>query len=226
MSLDPPGAHEVRQFPAPTGIPTSVTLHELALLQRFAHEAGTVLEIGTHYGFSCIGMALAGAHVTSVDPHYEGPANAPDTWEPFLANCRRHGMDTAIVGGSMPDWWEPSTVPEWWTPSKRPVINALRGTIENSWLGDSRFASEDSRWRWGMAFIDGDHVWPCPWRDTKIAMAHLTEPGYIAFHDVTPNWPGVYRAALQLEAKGWREVGRCQTLRVYQRPAIDSDRER
>lgn len=194
MSLDPPGPGEVRQFPAPTGIPTSVTLHELALLQRFAHEAGTVLEIGTHYGFSCIGMALAGAHVTSVDPHYEGPANAPDTWEPFLANLRRHGLRAGVQ------------------------VEPCRAPIEAVDLYELAGMRPGGGQGFGLVFIDGNHTWPCPWRDAEIAMAHLTDPGFIAFHDVTPNWPGVYRAALQLAAKGWREVGRVQTLRVYQRP--------
>lgn len=187
-----------RTFPAPQGVPTSVTLYELALLQRFAHEAGTVLEIGTHYGFTCIGMALAGAHVTSVDPHFEGPADAPDTWEPFLANCRRHGFD-------------PGPMPKSWGLGGPGAIQAIRGAIED--------VEPDMRHvLLGLVFIDGNHVWPCPWRDAEIAMAHLHEGGYIAMHDVTPNWPGVYRAALQLEAKGWQERGRAGTLRVYQRP--------
>jgi len=198
MSLDP----APRRFPVPHGVRSSVTLHELAELQRFASEAGTVLEIGTHFGFSCIGMALAGAHVTSVDPHFEGPADNPDTWEPFLANLRRHGLayvafgdDTYTSFGGAP-------------PELSPTINAFRMTIETAYLKD---------WRWGLVFIDGDHVWPYPWRDIEIAQAHLREGGVIAMHDVTPNWPGVYRAAHQLQAQGWREVGGAGTLRVYRR---------
>jgi len=187
MSLDP----APRRFPIPHGVRSSVTLHELAELQRFAHEAGTVLEIGTHFGFSCIGMALAGAHVTSVDPHFEGPADQPDTWEPFLANLERHGLS--------PNQW-----------------NAFRSAIEDVPMGEfARCAPEF--YPFGMVFIDGNHVWPCPWRDIEIAQAHLREGGYIAMHDVTPNWPGVYRAAHQLVAQGWREVGAAGTLRVYRR---------
>lgn len=177
-----------REFPRPQGIPSSVTLHELALLQRFAAGAGTVLEIGTHYGFSCIGMALAGAHVTSVDPHFEGPANDPDTWGPFLANCRRHELIEPYARRITPYRWPIEAHP---------------------------FGPDET---FGLVFIDGDHVWPCPWRDAEIAIAHLAAGGCIAFHDVTPNWPGVYRAALQLEAQGWPEVGRVQTLRVYRAP--------
>lgn len=189
------GEHQVAAYPVPQGVRSSVTLHELALLQRFAAEAGTVLEIGTHFGFSCIGMALAGAHVTSVDPHYEGPFDAPDTWEPFLANVRRHGVEDDV---------DP--------------IHDISANVEQY----QHPGAEPRRWR--MVFIDGDHVWPQPWHDAVLAM-RVTDhpespsmPNYIAFHDVTPNWPGVYRAALHLEAKGWPEVGRCNTLRVYRRP--------
>jgi predicted O-methyltransferase YrrM len=182
-----------REYPVPSGIPTSVTLHELALLQRFAAEAGTVLEIGTHYGFSCIGMALAGAHVTSVDPHFEGPANDPDTWEPFLANLRRHHV------------WD----------DVEPIRDISANIEQYAQAGQSR--------SWGMVFIDGDHVWPQPWFDAvlakRVTAAIVPDADrFIAFHDVTRNWPGVYRAALQLEESGWPEVGRVQTLRVYRAP--------
>lgn len=190
MVNDPP----LRRFPVPEGIPSAVTLPELALLQNFAHEAGTVLEIGTHYGFSCIGMALTGAHVTSVDPHDQGPEGA-STWEPFLANVARHSIR---VGVGIEPW---------------------QGPIENaplSYLAGLRPYGGAARW--GLVFIDGDHVAPAPWRDAEIAMAHLAPGGWIAFHDVTPRWPDVWQAALQLNAKGWREVGREGTLGVYQRP--------
>lgn len=193
MSLDP----APRRFPVPFGVRSSVTLHELAELQRFAHEAGTVLEIGTHFGFTCIGMALAGAHVTSVDPHYEGPADQPDTWEPFLANAARHGFAV-------------SAMPQSWGRGGPGAIQGIRAPIEEL-PPDMRHVM------FGMVFIDGNHVWPCPWRDVEIARAHLTESGYIAMHDVTPNWPGVYRAAHQLVGQGWREVGGAGTLRVYRR---------
>jgi predicted O-methyltransferase YrrM len=208
MSLSPPPP---REFPVPQGVPTSVTLHELALLQRFASEAGTVLEIGTHYGFSCIGMALAGAHVTSVDPHFEGPANDPDTWEPFRRNCEANGFPLLYDQGALRTFGNANLAHD--------DIEAIRAAIED--VGDPRIwgvGGSAPRRPFGLVFIDGNHVWPCPWRDAEIAMAHLAEGGRIAFHDVTPNWPGVYRAALQLEAKGWREEGRAGTLRVYRQP--------
>jgi len=178
------------EFPVPSGVPTSVTLPELKLLQKYA--AGRrVLEIGTHFGFTCIGMALARAHVTSVDPHYEGPADRPDTWEPFLANCRRHGFNP----GSLAD-------------AAHHII-ASRATIES--------LEPFLPLRFDLVFIDGDHVWPYPLRDAGIAFAHLGEPGLIAYHDVTPNWPGVWRATQELcESGKLRRLEQVGTMAVYQ----------
>jgi hypothetical protein len=185
----------------PEGIPTALTLPELELLQDYAHDAQTVLEIGTHFGYSCIGMALAGAHVTSVDPHYEGPADHPDTWKPFLANVVRHGLAPTIYAA-----------PDGLAHFQR--VTAWRQTIEE------HIEQAGELDEWGMVFIDGNHTWPCPWRDTRIALDHLTEPGYIAYHDVTVRWPGVWRATRELELSGrvlkLRQVG---TLAVYQKSA-------
>ena len=186
------------EFPVPQGVHTSVTYPELRLLQRYAHEAQVVLEIGTHFGFTCIGMALAGAHVTSVDPHYEGPANAPDTWIPFLSNCSRNGIPI----GPPP---KPGHVLAW-----KKTIEEWQANCDGGWqiYGDTEY---------GLVFIDGNHVWPCPMRDSQIARAHLRAPGYLAFHDVTPNWPGVYRTTEELTRSGeivkLEQVG---TLAVYQ----------
>lgn len=192
----------LRRFPVPEGIPSAVTLPELALLQHFAHEAGTVLEIGTHYGFTCIGMALAGAHVTSVDPHNQGPEGA-STWELFLENVGRHVPHSAMLAAS------------------RGIgsVEKVRAAIQDVHLArlNLEWATMSTVRTWGLVFIDGDHVAPAPWRDAEIAMAHLAPGGWIAFHDVTPHWPDVWQAALQLNAKGWREVGREGTLRVYQK---------
>jgi hypothetical protein len=190
VSFDPPPDYP---YPLPQGVPSSVTLRELRVLQEYARRARTVLEIGTHYGFSCIGMALAGAHVTSVDPHFEGPANEPDTWPRFCDNVRRHGLMLSERAGG-----NPAETPGW--------VDAYQAPIEELELESY----------WGMAFIDGNHTWPCPWRDALIARDHLEAPRYLAFHDVVPGWPGVYRAVLQLEAKGWvHELAREGTLRVY-----------
>jgi len=49
-------------------ISSSITQSETAELQRLAKDV-SVLEIGSAYGYSAIAMALAGGHVTAVDPH-------------------------------------------------------------------------------------------------------------------------------------------------------------
>ena len=190
------------RWPKPDGISSSVTLQELELLQTYAGVAGTVLEIGTHFGFSCVGMALTGAAVMSVDPHYEGPADAPDTWEPFLANLRRHQLAYEAYSPDRGRFGTP------YEPVKG-IVSAFRSPIESLPL------PEDTRF--GLVFIDGDHVWPCPKRDAEIAQRHLTEPGYIAYHDVTPRWPGVWRATRELIAEGWRRLDQVGTLAVYQK---------
>lgn len=91
----------IYRWPKPQGVPTAMTLPELELLQDYASTAGTVLEIGALYGFSTIGMALVGAHVTSVDPHYDGPADQPDTWKRFNYNVNAHGMAAQIIAKRM-----------------------------------------------------------------------------------------------------------------------------
>ena len=50
-----------------TGV--SPTIEESWALRQVAEESGTVLEVGTAWGYSAILMALAGAEVWSVDPH-------------------------------------------------------------------------------------------------------------------------------------------------------------
>ncbi len=52
-------------------IATSVTEAETLELQRLAADATQALEVGSAFGYSAIAMALAGAHVISVDPHAE-----------------------------------------------------------------------------------------------------------------------------------------------------------
>jgi len=175
-------------FPVPEGIPTHVTLGELRLLQNYAHEAGTVLEIGTMYGFTCIGMALAGAFVTSVDPHNQSDTQQINSLLPFMENLARHGFgaDSAMV----------NVVPE-----------RIEDAVKHEWFDV----------KWGMTFIDGDHIWPAPMRDARIALTHLRAPGYVAFHDVTPNWPGVWRTVRELTASGeLMQVAQERFLRVYQ----------
>lgn len=200
--------------PVPQGVSTSVTYPELRLLQRYAHEAGTVLEIGTHYGFTCIGMALAGAHVTSVDPHYEGPANDPDTWVPFRENVHRH-----FPIWSYSDVHEEPYDFRIWGADKHHYQTDCRMTSQDWALREERFinAPDMIGGGFGLVFIDGDHVWPAPMRDSQIARQHLRAPGYIAFHDVTPNWPGVWRTVEELlRGDVLVKLDQVGTLAVYQ----------
>lgn len=190
----------LNEFPVPQGVRTAVTLHELHLLQRYA--AGRrVLEIGTHLGFTCIGMALAGAQVISYDPHYEGPADNPDTWQPFIDNCARN----------LGPVYHPVSTNTFWCGQS---VTAYRRPIEQYRDPELRGRNEEGI---ELAFIDGNHIWPYPMRDADIARVYLRPPGYLAFHDVTPNWPGVWRTVNELVDTGQvvklEQVG---TLAVYQ----------
>jgi hypothetical protein len=178
-----------------------VTVPELRLLQHYAHEAGTVLEIGTYLGFTAIGMALAGADVTSVDPHTPDISAAldtgspyEDTWATFLANARRHGFDPTRIAS--------------WHHGGPGAILAFRERIEDSPL---------TNYQAGLVFIDGDHAHPVPMRDARIALEHLRAPGYVAFHDVTPIWMDVWLATRALERSGELvKVAQERYLAVYQ----------
>jgi predicted O-methyltransferase YrrM len=72
-------------------IMTSVTGAEAAELARLAAAAGDVLEIGSAYGYSAIVMALAGGHVTAVDPH-TGGTWLGDTLAVMTGNLAAYGV--------------------------------------------------------------------------------------------------------------------------------------
>lgn len=71
-------------------INTSLTLAETEELQRLA--AGKlVLEIGSAYGYSAVAMALAGGHVTAVDPHQQ-----LGSYGPMMANVLAYGVASRV----------------------------------------------------------------------------------------------------------------------------------
>ena len=76
-------------LPGPT-ISTSLTVAETAELARLAEDA-EVLEIGSAYGYSACVMALAGAHVTAVDPHAQLAS-----FLPMVANLTAYGVVGAV----------------------------------------------------------------------------------------------------------------------------------
>jgi len=52
-----------------------------------SHKSREVLEVGSAYGYSAVAMALAGGHVTAVDPHSWLPS-----LEPMMANLADYGV--------------------------------------------------------------------------------------------------------------------------------------
>lgn len=73
-------------------ISTSLTAAETDELRRLA-AGGSVLEIGSAYGYSAIAMALAGARsVIAVDPHVW-----LNSWAPMLANIEAYGVADRVT---------------------------------------------------------------------------------------------------------------------------------
>lgn len=74
---------------SPAGRPaivTAISPLEAYELRRIAADQ-YVLEIGSAWGFSTVLMALAGAHVTAVDPHEDH-----GTYPQFMANLEAYGV--------------------------------------------------------------------------------------------------------------------------------------
>lgn len=71
-------------------ISTSLTAAETDELRRLAADAD-VLEVGSAYGFSAVAMALAGAHVTAVDPHAW-----LDSYHVMVANLAAYGVTDKV----------------------------------------------------------------------------------------------------------------------------------
>lgn len=73
-------------------ISTSLTLAETDELRRLASVfPGQVLEIGSAYGYSAVCMALAGGHVTAIDPH-----TWLDSHDAMVANLAAYGVTEQV----------------------------------------------------------------------------------------------------------------------------------
>ena len=119
-------------------ISTSVTAAEAAELGRLA-EGREVLEIGSAYGYSAVVMALAGAHVTAVDPHnWIG-----GSYEVMLANLAAYGVD-----GRVQVIREPSQVVLPWLARECAAFGLV--FVD----GDHAAAAARHDIRWGLQLLD------------------------------------------------------------------------
>jgi predicted O-methyltransferase YrrM len=73
-------------------INTSITEREAAKLRAIAEVSVDVLEIGAAFGYSAIVMGLAGARVTSVDPH-----TAHSSFGQFWFNVGAYGLAEKVA---------------------------------------------------------------------------------------------------------------------------------
>ena len=71
-------------------ISTSLTLAETDELRRLA-AGGSVLEVGSAYGYSAVAMALEGAWVIAVDPH-----NWLQSYGPMTANLAAYDVSSRV----------------------------------------------------------------------------------------------------------------------------------
>lgn len=177
-------------WPLPAGVPTALIPPETVLLQRYAARAGLVLEIGTWYGYSAIAMALAGAHVITVDPHTElgSPGPGLTTWEPFQNHLASSGVADRITVARM---------------------------NSDQYFGELAKAPPGPTLP--MAFIDGDHNREQVARDIANAHQALMLDGKLVLHDIhNPGWPGVTEAAAELlPGLGWEKIDQVRWMAVY-----------
>ena len=149
-------------------ISTSVTEPETARLQQLATTATDVLEVGSAFGFSAIAMALAGAHVTAIDPHNQ------------LGSHPVAGGSLEVMRGNLEAYG---------------VADRVQIIVEPSQTALPTLVADDRQF--GMVFIDADHVEGAVAHDVTWALKLLREGGVLACHDWDEGTcPGV-RAALE-----------------------------
>jgi predicted O-methyltransferase YrrM len=159
-------------------ISTSIAPEEAAALARLASGAGDVLEIGSAYGYSAIVMALAGAHVTAVDPH----TWIQDSLQVMEAGLAAYGVTDRV---SILDAYS------------APVLQTFALAIAHVPVTP-----------FGMVFIDGDHARDAVRSDVLGALKILRPGGVLACHDYGEDCccPGVRRALDDLYPDGPDEL--------------------
>jgi predicted O-methyltransferase YrrM len=73
---------------------TSITEAESAVLRGLAAGAGEAVDVGSAYGYSAVVMALAGARVTTIDPH---AGENPGTLGALMANLQAYQANSVTV---------------------------------------------------------------------------------------------------------------------------------
>lgn len=136
----------------PQGLVTAVTPAEAAELARLA-TGGSVLELGSFYGFSTIVMASVAEMVYSIDWHQgDDHAGVYDTWDEFNANLLGYGVKKHV----------------------RAVKGRFEEEVPRLWREGIRVDG---------AFLDGQHDEVSVRRDLDLALMLVKTGGWVAFHD-------------------------------------------
>lgn len=136
----------------PQGLVTAVTPAEAAELARLA-TGGSVLELGSFYGFSTIVMASVAEMVYSIDWHQgDDHAGVYDTWDEFNANLLGYGVKKHV----------------------RAVKGRFEEEVPRLWREGIRVDG---------AFLDGQHDAESVQRDLDLALMLIRPGGWCAFHD-------------------------------------------
>ncbi len=134
-----------------------------------------ILEIGSYYGRSTSAMAFAcmgsHKHIYAMDS--------------FVGN--RKGGGTRTIGNSYFDVWERNIR----GLGLKQYITPLKG------FSYDLIPRWDSERKFDFVFIDGSHHYEDVKKDFHLILPFVKENGWIALHDVTPAFPGVWRL--------WRE---------------------
>jgi Methyltransferase domain len=142
---------------------TAISSEEAAELAQLSR-GSSVLEVGSAHGYSATVMALAGARVTSLDPH-SGDTWLGDTLKAMQANLAAYGVTDKVE-----------------------IVQQLSFTAMPRLTREGR--------RFGLVFIDGDHLYDAVRVDVANALELLEPGGTIACHDYgEDHWcPDVRRA--------------------------------
>jgi hypothetical protein len=79
-------------------------------------------------------------------------------------------------------------------------------------VGTSREIAEHWNSPIDFLFIDGSHQYEDVLSDFDTYFPHVRDGGLVAFHDVTPNWPGPFAVWNDVARPRLRNTGQCTTL--------------
>jgi len=174
----------------------------LMLLAEHGPAEGVCLEIGSFMGRSTAFLAegarrAGGARVVAVD-HFEGsPEHQPGG---------THECAEIAQTGTTFDRFQENLRSAGLLPQVEP-IRAGSAEAAADWTGPIR-----------LLFIDGDHSYEATRQDFELWSPHVSEGGFVAFHDVGA-WPGVTKFYQQLreQSQDFQHVFAVNSLRVMQR---------